>query len=72
MPPIADRLKVLRKSNGVTQKQVFTAIGVSERNYQSFEYGTVKPNHDNIIKLADFFQVSANYLLGRSDDPTMR
>ena len=71
MPNIADRLKELRKLQGITQKQVYTAIGVGERNYQSFEYGTVKPNHDNIIKLADFFEVSTDYLLGRSDDPKM-
>lgn len=69
MPTIADRLIDLRKQKGVTQRQVYTAIGIGERNYQSFEYGTVKPNHDNLIKLADYFDVSLDYLVGRSDDP---
>ena len=72
MPTIDERLKELRKQKGITQKQVYTAIEVSERNYQSFEYGTVRPNHDNIIKLADYFQVSTDYLLGRSNNPIMQ
>jgi len=71
MPDIADRLKKLRKARGVTQKQVSTAIGLTENNYQSFEYGTYRPSHDSIIKLADFFDVSTDYLLGRTDNPKM-
>ena len=71
MPDIADRLKELRKSKGITQKQVYVAIGLSESNYQSFEYGTYRPSHDSIIKLADFFDVSVDYLLGRTDKPEM-
>ena len=63
------RLKELRKENNVTQKQVAESIKITERNYQSFEYGTTKPNHDNIIALADYFDVSTDYLLGRSDNP---
>ena len=69
MPDIADRLKELRKSRGITQKQVFTAIGLGEKNYQCFEYGTYRPSHDSIIKLADFFEVSTDYLLGLTDNP---
>lgn len=69
MPAIADRLIDLRKQKGVTQKQVYTAIGIGERNYQSFEYGTVKPSYDNLIKLADYFDVSIDYLVGRSNNP---
>ena len=69
MPSFPDRLKELRKIKGVTQKQVAESIGISERNYQNLEHGKYNPNHDNIIKLADYFEVSADYLLGRSDNP---
>ena len=71
MPDVADRLKDLRKQRALTQKQVYTAIGLGERNYQSFEYGIIRPSHDSIIKLADFFDVSTDYLLGRTDNPEM-
>jgi len=67
MADIAERLKELRKQRTITQKEVYTAIGISERNYQSFEYGEIRPSHDNIIKLADFFDVSTDYLLGLTD-----
>ncbi len=40
--------------------------------YQRYEYGTRKPTSDIIIKLCNYFNVSADYLLGLSDDPTRR
>ena len=64
-----ERLKDLRKNNNVTQKQLAFDISLSERNYQSLEYGNVKPSYETLIKLADYFDVSLDYLVGRSDDP---
>ena len=61
------RLKELRQSHNATQKKVAVAIGLTERNYQKFEYGKIKPSYDTIIKLCEYFQVSADYLLGLSD-----
>ena len=55
---------------GVTQKQVFTAIGLGEKNYQMYEHGRIRPSHDSIIALCKFFNVSSDYLLGLTDDPT--
>lgn len=69
MPDIADRLKELRKSKGVTQKHIYTVVGLSERNYQALEYGEHRPSHDSIIRLAAFFEVSTDYLLGLTDNP---
>ena len=69
---INERLKVLRKQSGATQKSVAEAIGVKEVSYQRFEYGTVRPSLDTLIALADYFQVSLDYLIGRSDNPQMR
>ncbi len=64
-----ERLKKLRLQNGVTQKAIAEGIGVTSVSVQRFEYGTAKPKLDNVIKLADFFNVSTDYLLGRSDNP---
>ena len=70
MDTFSNRLKELRKAKKVTQKMIAESINMSERNYQSLEYGKIKPSYDTIISLADFFDVSTDYLLGRSDDPT--
>lgn len=69
MSLFSNRLKELRKAKKVTQKMLAESIDMSERNYQSLEYGKIKPSYDTIINLADFFDVSTDYLLGRSDDP---
>jgi len=61
------RLKEIRLSQGKTQKEIATAIGLSERNYQSFEYGEFKPSFDKLVALADFFNVSLDYLVGRTE-----
>lgn len=62
-------LKDLRKAKGVTQKQLAIDIGASERGIQQYELGERKPTYDMLIALADYFNVSLDYLVGRSDDP---
>ena len=42
-------------------------IGCTDRNYQKMEYGEINVPGLTLIKLADFFQVSLDYLVGRSD-----
>jgi len=61
------QLRKLRALKKVTQKQVAEATGLSERGYQSYELGEKEPSLGNIVKLADFFEVSTDYLLGRTD-----
>lgn len=67
-----DHLRAIRKSKNATQKQVALAIGLTERNYQDWELGKYKPGFDALISLADYFDVSLDYLVGRSDDPARR
>ena len=64
---LTQRLQELRKESGMTQQQVANAIQTTLRQYQRFEKGEQKPGYDNLIKLADCFQVSLDYLAGRSD-----
>ena len=63
-----ERLKTLRQERNLTQKQVFTAIGLSERNYQSLEYGNIKPSFDTLIAISQFFNISSDWLLELTDN----
>ncbi len=72
MPKLNDRLLYLRNAKGILQKDLATALGISLLGYQRYEYGTRKPTSDLIIKMAKYFGVSTDYLLGLSDDPTIR
>ena len=63
---LTQRLQELRKESGMTQQQVADTIQTTLRQYQRFEKGEQKPGYDNLIKLADCFQVSLDYLAGRS------
>lgn len=64
-----ERLKSTRKATNKTQKEVSLYLGIAERAYQNYEYGNREPNLETLSKLADYFNVSTDYLLGRSDDP---
>ena len=64
-----EHLKKLRKSRNLTQKQLAEGIGSSERGIQPYEMGVRKPTYDKLIALADYFDISIDYLVGRSDDP---
>ncbi len=64
------RLKECRSKSNVYQKQVAEILDITIRNYQRYEAGTLEPNIDKLIALADYFNVSLDYLVGRSDDPT--
>lgn len=62
------RLRELRKNRGLRQKDIAETIGVSPQSYGYYENGVNKPDPEMLIKLADFFQCSTDYLLGREDD----
>ena len=67
-----DRLIEIRRANNLTQKQLAAAVGLSEIGIQNYEGGRRKPAFDVLISLADFFDVSLDYLVGRSDDPARK
>ena len=69
MSNIANRLKELRTANKLTQNQVALAIRINERTYRRYEAGEIEPSAVTIIKLADYFDISADYLLCRTDNP---
>lgn len=69
MPFISERLKALRASEGLSQKAVADAIHIDERNYRRYENGETDPSVTNAAMIADYFGVSIDYLVGRTDKP---
>ncbi|NDO47837.1 helix-turn-helix transcriptional regulator [Clostridium sp. MD294] len=67
MVNIADKLKYLRKEKQLTQKELANICSIEETTIQRLEYGG-KPSLDTVIKLADYFEVSVDYLIGRADN----
>ena len=63
---LASRLRELRARHGHTQERVAKAIGVHESAVSRWEGGSRFPTGEDLIALADLFQVSVDYLLGRS------
>lgn len=68
----SDRLKELRKNKDISQKQLAQSICVNIKQIQRYELGYNEPTMSVIIALAQYFNVSTDYLLGLSDDPTRR
>ena len=69
MATFSDRLKELREAKGITQKQMADFLSIAERNYRRYEAGEVDPRSSNVAKLADYFEVTVDYLLGRDNPP---
>ena len=65
---LQERLRTLRKERGETQAQVAAQIGLAERHYQRFEAGVNLPGFENLCALADHFDVSLDYMTGRSEE----
>lgn len=64
-----ERLKELRISKSLTQKEIADSVGMAPVAYQRYEYGTREPAYQKLIALADYFNVSLDYLTGRTDNP---
>lgn len=64
-------LKEIRKSKGISQEQAATDLGLSLRAYQNYEYGQREPNISMIIKIADYYGVTTDYLLGHEPEQNL-
>ena len=67
MVKFAERLQALRKEKGMTQREMADLMQMQLRSYQHYEGGDRRPDYEGLIALADYFGVSTDYLLGRSD-----
>ena len=65
---LAERLKQCRKEKGYTQLQVAIYCDITEKTYQNYELMTREPKIDILIRIADLYDVSIDYLVGRTDN----
>ena len=65
-----ERIRNLRIDRGYTQKQVAEYLNIKQNTYSQYEIGVLRYPVDVLITLADFYGVSVDYLLGRTDVKT--
>lgn len=65
---LADRLQELLFRRKLPQKQVANDLGLSPQRFNFYVTGRREPDHTTLLQLADYFDVSVDYLLGRSDE----
>lgn len=68
----AKRLKELRLNNGLTQKELAKSIEVGRTTISEYESGKIVPKQEGLLRIANHFNVSVDYLTGVSDDPATR
>lgn len=67
METLSNNLKFLRKEKKLTQSELANQLGIVPNAYQKYEYGTREPNLSTVKKIANFFNVSTDFLLGNDD-----
>lgn len=63
------RLRELRKKNGLNQQKMALELNITQAGYSRYEVGKSEPDISMLIHLADYFGVSVDYLIGRTDYP---
>lgn len=61
------RLQILRKSKRLTQDELASRLGVNRGTYANYERGHRQPDFETLVKIADYFDVTTDYLLGRNE-----
>lgn len=69
--PFAEKLIELRKAKGLNQRQAAEAIGIDYRNYRKYETISL-PKAEVYIRIADYFDVSIDYLMGRTEKKSVK
>ena len=64
-----EQLQKLRKSKNLTQEEISDIIGVKLSTYQKYERDVISPPYDTLIKIAKYYNVSTDYLLGLQEQP---
>lgn len=67
MATFEERLAALRKEKGVSQAELGEVLGVTRWSVLNYEAGKNRPDYDGLMVLADYFNVSLDYLVGRTD-----
>ena len=64
-----DNLKALREDRDIKQKDIAKVLNVSQNTYSQYETGIISLTAEVLIKLSDFYGVSIDYLLDRTNNP---
>ena len=67
MDAFRNNLIELREINHLTQRQMAERLGISQPSYIRYEKGRAEPTLENLVKIADIFDVSIDYLCGRKE-----
>ena len=67
MIKFSERLRELRREKKVTQAKMADFLGIKLRSYQNYEGSSRRPDYEGLVALADYFDVTTDYLLGRTD-----
>jgi len=65
------RLKELRKKKNISQLRLATELNTTQNTISRYETGEREPGIDELIKIADYFNISVDYLIGRTENPKM-
>ena len=65
------RLREIRRSKGISQLKLAMDLNTNQNTISRYETGEREPGINELIRLADYFQVSVDYLIGRTDNPKM-
>ena len=65
------RLRNMMDEGGIGNTELGAYVGVGKSAVTAWKKGTSQPNIDRLEKIAEFFHVSIDYLIGRTDDPTL-
>ena len=68
---LSQRLRECRKAKGLRQMQVATYCDITEKAYQNYELMTREPRIEILVRIADLFEVSLDYLTGRTDQKAL-
>ena len=69
MKEVAKRIRELRKSMKLSQAEMGNIVGVKQSSLNRYEHGQSSPSVETLVRYADYFDVSLDYIFGRTDNP---
>lgn len=69
MAHCGDRIALMREKRGMTQEELSAKLGISRASLSHYEKNRREPDYETLNKIADFFHISLDYLVGRTDEP---
>jgi transcriptional regulator with XRE-family HTH domain len=69
MAQSGDRIALLREKRGMTQAELSSKLGISRASLSHYEKNRREPDYKTLNKIADFFHITVDYLVGRTEEP---